>query len=61
MYLGLGLMVNAGLALQFSDQIESALGFTPTKQEEEELNLILPKVSLVERGNAKRDDTAQPN
>lgn len=53
MYLGLALMANAGLALQFSDQIENTLGLTPTKRDEEELNYLLPKVSLVERGNAK--------
>lgn len=53
LYLGLALMVNAGLALQFSDQIENTLGLAPTKRDEEELNYILPKVSLVERGTAK--------
>lgn len=43
--LGLGLMANAGLALQFSDQIESLLGLKPTT---EELDRVLPKLTMVD-------------
>jgi len=45
LFLGLGLMVNAALALQFSDQIESALGLTPTPEDQNRL----PRISVVER------------
>lgn len=44
-FLGLGLMANAGLALRFSDSIESALGLKPT---DEELDRVLPKFAIVE-------------
>lgn len=46
---GVGLMINAGLALQFSDKIEGALGLKPTQQDEEKLNRALPRISTVER------------
>lgn len=46
--LGLGLMANAAVALQFSGQIESYMGLTSTPQEQDELNRILPKVTMVE-------------
>jgi hypothetical protein len=42
-------MVNAALALQFSDDIERFLGLVPTKEEEQRLRRALPKVSAVER------------
>jgi hypothetical protein len=50
--LGLGLMANAGLALRFSDSIESALGLKPTN---EELNRVLPKLRIVEEGKTRQD------
>lgn len=46
-------MVNAGLALQFSDQIEAVLGLAPTKQEEQRLKEHIPRVSLIEKDDAK--------
>jgi hypothetical protein len=46
---GLGIMANAALALQFSDDIERFLGLVPTKEEEQRLREALPKVSAVER------------
>jgi hypothetical protein len=46
---GLGLIANAALAIQFSDQIEDALGLKPTKEEEKELKERLPKISRVDR------------
>ena len=49
MILGTVLMVNAGLALQFQDQIESALGMTATAKDQQELDQIIPKVSFVDR------------
>ena len=42
-------MINAGLALQFSDQIEGALGVTPTQQDERKLQDSLPRIATVER------------
>lgn len=42
-------MINAGLALQFSEQIEAALGLTPTAEDEKRLRQTLPRVSMVER------------
>jgi len=45
-------MANAALALQFSDQVENALGLTPSQEDERRLREALPKVSMVER-NAK--------
>lgn len=50
--LGLGLMANAGLALRFSDSIESALGLKPT---DEELDRVLPKLRIVEEGQTRQD------
>ena len=50
MLLGIGLMANAGLALQFSDRIEAALGMSPPPSERQKLQDILPRVSAVERG-----------
>jgi hypothetical protein len=49
MFLGLGLMVNAGLALQFSDEIEEFLKVKPTAEEEQRLRASLPTISTVER------------
>jgi hypothetical protein len=46
--LGLGLIANAALALQFSDQTESYLGLQSTAQEQDELKRVLPKVTMVE-------------
>ena len=46
---GVGLMINAGLALQFSDQIETALGLTPTPQDEQKLQDTIPRISPIER------------
>jgi hypothetical protein len=45
-------MANAGLALRFSDSIESALGLKPTN---EELNRVLPKLRIVEEGKTRQD------
>jgi hypothetical protein len=42
-------MANAALALQFSDQIESALGLVPSKEDEKELKEKLPRVTRVDR------------
>jgi len=42
-------MANAALALQFSDQLESALGLSPSKADEERLRESLPRVRSVER------------
>jgi hypothetical protein len=42
-------MLNAGLALQFSDKIESALGLTATQQDRRQLQETIPKLSTVER------------
>jgi hypothetical protein len=42
-------MANAALALQFSDQIESALGLVPSKEDEKELKEKLPRVTSVDR------------
>lgn len=44
-------MLNAGLALQYSEQIESALGMTQTKEDEHRLQQALPKISVVERNS----------
>jgi hypothetical protein len=49
LFFGLGLMANAALALQFSDQIESALGLVPSKEDEKELKEKLPRVTRVDR------------
>ena len=46
---GLGIMANAALALQFSDQIEAFLGMTPTQTEEQRLKDSLPRVTTVDR------------
>ena len=46
-------MVNAGLALQFSDRIESSLGMTPTPQDQQELDQYTPKLTAVDRRTAK--------
>lgn len=45
-------MANAALALQFSDQIESFLGLKPTS---EELDRVMPKLSIVDTGKKKED------
>jgi hypothetical protein len=42
-------MVNAALALQFSDQLESALGLSPSKADEEQLRQSIPHIRRVER------------
>jgi hypothetical protein len=42
-------MANAALALQFSDQIENALGLVPTKDDEKELGEKMPRVTTVDR------------
>lgn len=50
--LGLGLMANAGLALQFSDQIESRLGLKPTS---EEIDRVTPKLTIVGEGKNREE------
>ena len=42
-------MLNAALALQFSDQIEDFLGLRPSEQEQERLREQIPRISAVER------------
>lgn len=42
-------MLNAGLALQFSDRIESVLGMTPTQQDQRQLEDNIPRLSTIER------------
>jgi len=49
MLLGFGLMANAALALQFSDSIETALGMTPSKDEEMKLREVVPRLSVIEK------------
>ena len=49
---GLGIMANAALALQFSDQIEAFLGMTPTQSEEQRLKDSLPKVTTIDKKSA---------
>ncbi len=48
-FFGLGLMANAALVLQFSDQIESALGLVPSKEDERDLKAKMPRVTRVDR------------
>ena len=47
--LGVGLMINAGLALHFSEQVEETLVLKPTPEEERKFKDGLPKFSTVER------------
>ena len=47
-------MINAGLALQFQDQIESTLGMNATAKDQEELDRIIPKVSFVDRESKQK-------
>jgi hypothetical protein len=54
--LGLGLMANAGLALQFSDQIETFLGLKPTT---EEIDRIMPKLTIVDTGKNREDVSSE--
>lgn len=54
MYFGIGLFINAALMLQFSDQIESALGLAPTTAEKDKLEEIMPKVRVIERDPSTR-------
>ena len=49
MIVGVGLMINAGIALQFSDKIESALGMTPSEQDTRYVQESMPRVTAVER------------
>lgn len=46
--LGLGLMANAGFALYFSNEIESFLGLHSASKEQENLNNVLPKFTMVD-------------
>jgi hypothetical protein len=50
-------MANAGLGLRFSDSIESALGLKPTN---EELDRVLPKLTIVEDGKTRQDMSPGP-
>jgi hypothetical protein len=49
MFVGLGLMANAAIALQFSEQIEDALGLKATPEEEKQLKDSMPRVSTVNK------------
>ena len=49
MLVGVGLMINAALALQFSDQIEGVLGMTPTEQDKRYIQETMPRVTTVDR------------
>jgi hypothetical protein len=49
MMVGVGLMANAALALQFSEQIEEALGVKATPEEEKQLKESMPRVSAVNK------------
>jgi hypothetical protein len=44
-------MLNAGLALQYSEQIESALGMTQTQEDKRRLQQTIPKLSVIERNS----------
>lgn len=54
--MGLGLMANAGLALQFSDQIESFLGLQPTS---EEIYRVTPKLTMVDAGKNSEGSSSE--
>lgn len=43
-------MANAALALTFSDQIEAALGMTPTTEDQLRLKESFPKLRTVDKG-----------
>ena len=49
LYLGLGLMGNAALALTFSDRLEGLLGVKPSQRDEQRLLETLPRVVAIER------------
>jgi hypothetical protein len=51
MFLGIGLMVNAAVAMHFEEQIEDLLSMKSTPEEQQKLNKELPKISLVDRGS----------
>jgi hypothetical protein len=42
-------MINAGLALHFSDQIENALGLVPSEKDEKELKQKMPRITTIDR------------
>jgi hypothetical protein len=51
LFVGLGLMVNAAVAMHFEDEIENFLSMKSTPEQQKKLEGNLPKVSLVERGS----------
>lgn len=51
LFVGVGLMVNAAIAMQFEDQIEDFLSMKSTPEEQKKLQSDMPKVSLIDRGS----------
>ncbi|KAH7072487.1 hypothetical protein FB567DRAFT_597875 [Paraphoma chrysanthemicola] len=50
-FIGVGIMVYAGVGLFLSDKAEEKFGLTPTEKDKEELRNALPKITTVERNN----------
>ncbi|KAK4100837.1 hypothetical protein N658DRAFT_507507 [Parathielavia hyrcaniae] len=50
---GAGLLAWGVLGLQFSDKLESKLGFTPTEADKAELEKLAPRIHAVPRGDAR--------
>ena len=50
-FVGLGLMANAAIALHFEDQIEEMLGMKPTPDEQKKFQEQMPKLTFAERGS----------
>jgi len=52
--LGLGIMGWAGIGMLVSGQAEKAFNMVPTDKDKENLEEVLPKVRVVERGELRR-------
>ncbi|KZM20571.1 hypothetical protein ST47_g8266 [Ascochyta rabiei] len=50
MFMGVGIMAYAGFGLLISDELEHRFGMTPTEQDFEEVRKLVPKISVVEKG-----------
>ncbi|KAI4609389.1 hypothetical protein J4E81_007605 [Alternaria sp. BMP 2799] len=49
MIIGVGVMAYAGAGLYISDKAEEKFGLTPTEKDREQLQDVIPKISIIEK------------
>jgi hypothetical protein len=48
-FVGVGIMAYAGVALVLSDKAEEKFGLVPTEKDKEELTKVIPRITTIEK------------